>query len=509
MKWRVIRNVPTRFLMPRSSFVIPSFSRVRFNQPTLGAVALALPLLLGACGSGHTQSSACNNTAKCAAAATARVGSSDDILPVRAVIPNASSVADLVAQVAPAVVNITTIHRQARHRSAPNRPFFDFFQPREGMPKRFGPPQHGAGTGFIVDPTGYVVTNEHVVHNVDEVKVRLRDNRRFTARVVGRDAKLDLALLKLQTKGNARFPAVPLGNSEVLRVGEHVVAVGNPFGLGHTVTMGIVSAKARSIGAGPYDDFIQTDASINPGNSGGPLFDLRGRVVGINTAIRAGADGIGFAIPVRTLKDVMAQLRNKGFVERGKLGLLFQPVTEEIARAMGLDRPNGALVSEIAPNSAAGRAGLRAGDVIVGVGDVAIDRATQLPRNVARYAPGSTIDVHVLRKGKRLTLRAKLDKLEERERSPQGTPAARKLKNGKMLGLQIADHPDGGVRVIGLNRPHNGIERGDVIVEIDGKSVTNVAALKSAVAKAKSRDTVLLKVRRGNRHRYVGIPLRH
>jgi serine protease Do len=484
------------------------FSRVRPQPVTLAALALALPLMLAGCGSGGTQLARDGSTSNCSKTAPSYAIGGGTIATARAVVATQSSIADLVARVSPAVVNITTLHKRITHHGAPQRRFFDFFAPHEGMPKRHRPPRHGAGSGFIVDAAGYIVTNQHVVQDADEVKVRLRDNRRFTARVVGRDAKLDLALLKIESDGTIQFPAVPLGDSQALRVGEHVLAVGNPFGLGHTVTMGIVSAKARSIGAGPYDDFIQTDASINPGNSGGPLFDLNGRVVGINTAIRAGADGIGFAIPVRALKDVMTQLRNRGFVERGKLGLMFQPVTEEIASALGLDRPNGAMVSEVMPRSAADRAGLRAGDVILAVGDVEIVRATQLPRNVARFAPGSTIDIHILRHGKRLSVRATLDKLADDAAPPRG--AAKRPKpdsSGKMLGLELADDPHGGVRVVNVSRPHQGIERGDIIVEINGKAVTQVAQLKSAVTAMKAKDTVLLKIRRGQRQRYVGIPL--
>src|SRR5262249_40402236 len=206
---------------------------------------------------------------------------------------------------------------------------------------------------------------------------------------------LDIALLKL--KDAKDLPAAPLGSSEQLRVGEHVLAVGNPFGLGHTVTLGIVSAKARAIGAGPYDDFIQTDASINPGNSGGPLFNWRGEVIGINTAIRPGANGIGFAIPIDAVKDVLGQLREKGHVERGRLGLAFQALTPTLATALGVDGPKGALVSDVEPGGAAARAGIKAGDVVVSVNGTPIQHADELRRRVARNAPGSTIKVGVIR----------------------------------------------------------------------------------------------------------------
>ncbi|MEM9696804.1 MAG: trypsin-like peptidase domain-containing protein, partial [Myxococcota bacterium] len=257
-----------------------------------------------------------------------RVTSSDEAV--------SSAVADLVEQVAPSVVNITTVSK-TRARRGP----FGMLIPDGMLP---APRERtGAGSGFIVDAAGYVITNSHVVDDAEKLKVRLWDDRLFEAEIVGEDPLLDLALIKME--GASGLPAATLGFSRNLRVGEHVIAVGNPFGLGSTVTMGIVSAKARTIGAGPYDAFIQTDASINPGNSGGPLFNARGEVVGINTAVRANANGIGFAIPVDDLRDVVEQLRTKGFVERGRLGLTFQPITDELADALGLDRPYGAMVN--------------------------------------------------------------------------------------------------------------------------------------------------------------------
>jgi serine protease Do len=306
----------------------------------------------------------------------------------------------------------------------------------------------------------------------------------------------------------ASLPSVVLGDSDALRVGEQVFAVGNPFGLGHTVTMGIVSAKARTIGAGPYDDFIQTDASINPGNSGGPLFNLRGEVIGINTAIRAGADGIGFAIPVDALKDIIQQLKDKGYVERGKLGLAFQPVTSELAKALGLDRPHGALVSEILPGSAAARAGIREGDVIVGINDVQIARAEELPRNVARHAPGSTIQVQLMRAHKRLTVQAKLDKLDEEPPPPlPNRPKAAKGKSS-MLGIELEDSDaPPGARVVGLTRSHQGLRVGDVIVEIDGRAVSNTSELRAALRDARG-EAAILRIRRGDRKSFVGVPLK-
>jgi serine protease Do len=482
-------------LEPVSHLRIRSNSRTPHLIPALLTLAL-LPLQFG-CSSAQ----ATPGLSDPATTTVEKAASSGPVMQVapQATLPTQSSVADLVDHVSSTVVNITTVQRRGNGGPSP----FDFFQGPRGTPHQ-RPPRTGAGTGFIIDPGGYVVTNAHVVHAALEVKVRLRDDREFSAEVVGRDRKLDLALLHI--KGASKLPAVVLGNSSGLRVGEHVVAVGNPFGLGHTVTMGIVSAKARTIGAGPYDAFIQTDASINPGNSGGPLFNLRGEVVGINTAIRAGADGIGFAIPVESLKDVVPQLRDKGFVERGKLGLAFQPLTPDLARALGRDRPHGAMVTEVEAGSAADRAGLRSGDLIIGIDRVPIKRADQLPRHVARHAPGSTIEVHVLRNGNKLKLRAQLDKLEgdQPDDAPE-SPRRKAPKTKKMLGLEIAAGRRG-VKVVRVDRPGSGLRPGDVIVEVNGRNVGSVQQFRDAVAGTKRR-TALLKVRRGNGHRFVGVPL--
>ena len=466
---------------------------------TIGLFTAALAAALAGCSSANPV--AAHTDASDAAAGHAP---SPAVVRVAAPVgrPTAGSIADLADAVSPTVVNITTSQAVGRHEPPPF-PHFDLFAPE--MRPRAPRARVGAGTGFVIDSNGYVVTNAHVVSDADDVKVRLQDDREFAAEVVGRDAKLDLALLKIG--GVTGLPAVALGDSDALRVGEHVLAVGNPFGLGHTVTMGIVSAKARSIGAGPYDDFIQTDASINPGNSGGPLFNLRGEVVGINTAIRAGADGIGFAIPVLVLKDVVDQLKQKGFVERGKLGLAFQPITPELATALGQDRPHGALVNDVAPNGPAARAGIRAGDVIVAVGNEAITRAEDLPRQVARHAPGATLSVRLVRDGGELSVNATLDKLEgEQPRSMRGERARSSPTSGLLPGVDLADNADGGVRVVDVTSSLEGLEPGDVIVEVGGKAVANTAEVKRAL-EGLPRKTVLLKVRRDGKQRYVGVPL--
>ncbi|WP_437670965.1 Do family serine endopeptidase [Sorangium sp. So ce131] len=484
-------------------------------SPRSRASALALlsiaALSLGGCGQQAHATPPSTQVAADAAPTTPPVAT---VTLPPAPVPATFDVAALSERVRPMVVNITTTHESPGREGLD--PFDFFFGPQGGGrlgPRGQRPPQTALGTGFVIDPNGYVVTNEHVVHDATGVRVRLADEREFEAEVVGRDPKLDLALLHL--KGATGLPVAPLGSSEQLRVGEHVLAVGNPFGLGHTVTLGIVSAKARAIGAGPYDDFIQTDASINPGNSGGPLFNWRGEVVGINTAIRAGANGIGFAIPVDALKDVLPQLREKGFVERGKLGLLFQPVTRDLATALKLDAPKGALVADVEPGGAAARAGIKPGDVIVAVNGVQILHAEELRRNVARNAPGSEIKVALLRADKRQEVVAKLDALQDEEddanraRPAQGARPERQ-QSAEKLGIQISDVAGGGVRVDGFAQGSDveELQVGDVILEVNGAPVKDAAGLRAAIAKAKDGSVALFKVRRGKVIQFAAVPIR-
>ncbi|KYF68096.1 Do family serine endopeptidase [Sorangium cellulosum] len=485
----------------------------RSRASVLALLSMAA-LSLGGCGQQAHATPPSTQAAAVAAPDAAPPVSTVTLPPAPAPVPATFDVAALSERVRPMVVNITTTHESSGREGLD--PFEFFFGPQGGRGAPRGgprPTQTALGTGFIIDPSGYVVTNEHVIHEASGVRVRLADEREFEAEVVGRDPKLDLALLRL--KGASGLPVAPLGTSEQLRVGEHVLAVGNPFGLGHTVTLGIVSAKARAIGAGPYDDFIQTDASINPGNSGGPLFNWRGEVVGINTAIRAGANGIGFAIPIDALKDVLPQLREKGFVERGKLGLLFQPVTRDLAAALKLDSPRGALVAELEPGGAAARAGIKAGDVIVEVNGVPIVHAEELRRNVARNAPGSEIKVTVVRAEKRHEVVARLDALQDEEGDaasrPRPTQGARpdRQQSAEKLGIQVSDAAGGGVRVDGFAPGINvqEIQVGDVILEINGAPVKDVAGLRAAIAKVKDGSVALLKVRRGKVVQFAAVPL--
>jgi serine protease Do len=434
------------------------------------------------------------------------VGQSGPAAPV----PATFDVAALAERVKPAVVSITTTQEVRLPGAGEADPFEFFFGPRGPRQPDRSAKRSALGSGFIIDPTGYVVTNEHVVHEADDVRVHLADDRELVAEIVGRDPKLDLAVLKI--KDAKDLPYAALGSSEQTRVGEHVLAVGNPFGLGHTVTLGIVSAKARTIGAGPYDDFIQTDASINPGNSGGPLFNWKGEVVGINTAIKAGATGIGFAIPSDALKDVLPQLREKGFVERGRVGIAFQPVTADLARGLGLPSPQGALVSEIEPNGPAARAGIRPRDVIVAVDGNPIRHAEELPRNVARHAPGSTITLTYLRGDKRLEAKATLDALQDEEaravRPGRGAGNEVKSQAAGRYGVTVSDVP-GGARVdaIAAGSKIEELRPGDVITEVDGAPVRNGAELAAALGKAKPGSTVLVRVKRGPVARYAAMPI--
>jgi serine protease Do len=316
---------------------------------------------------------------------------------------------DLAKAAKPAVVNVSTTQRgQARGPDEFFRRFFDR-GPRDEPRGR-----QSLGSGVIASADGYVVTNFHVVRGADAIVVRLADQSEFQAKLVGTDPKTDLALLKIEGRG---LPAMPFGNSDRLEVGEPVMAIGNPFGLDQTVTTGIVSAKERFIGSGPYDDFIQTDASVNPGNSGGPLIDVRGALVGINSAIfsqTGGSVGIGFAIPVNIAKDVLRQLRQTGKVVRGYLGVAVMPVTPDVRRTANLPGPRGALVAEVVPGSPAAAASLKPGDVIVRYEGDELQDPRDLTRRVAATPPGTSVKLEVARAdGERTTLNARIGELKE------------------------------------------------------------------------------------------------
>jgi serine protease Do len=415
-------------------------------------------------------------------------------------------VPDLVARVKPSVVSITTeqdIQLPARDLRDPFGFFEDFFG-RRGQPAE--PDRHlrrrGLGSGILIDH-GRVVTNAHVIAGADKVRVQLADGRELPARVKGRDERLDLAVLELE--GDGDLPAATLGSSGALRVGEYVVAIGNPFGLGFTVTMGVVSAKGRVIGAGPYDDFIQTDASINPGNSGGPLFNLRGEVVGINTAINPQGQGIGFAIPVDALKQVLPELISTGHVERGRLGVVVQPVDAQIARAVGLDRPRGALIADIERGSPAEHAGLQPGDVVLAVDGAEVEGSRELPRVVSSKKPGSRVSLRVLRGGQEKTIDVTLGALEGGQ---SAAPAEDGAAPQDGLGVTLREEPGKGVVVYKVN-PNGAaagvLEPGDVVLEVGGHPAGGAQDVARRIAAAPQDRPLLLRIRRGDATIFVAI----
>ncbi len=380
--------------------------------------------------------------------------------------------------------------------------FFErFFQEMPRSPRR----ERSLGTGFIISADGYILTNDHVVDGADEIQVKLSDGREFKGTVRGLDPKLDLALIKIEAGKD--LPVANLGNSDTVRIGEWVMAIGNPFGLEQTVTVGIVSAKGRVIGAGPYDDFIQTDASINPGNSGGPLFNLKGEVIGINTAIVPNGQGIGFAIPVNMAKQIVPQLRDAGKVTRGWLGVVVQPMSEELAQSFDLDRPRGALVSDVVKDSPAAHAGLQRGDVILSFDGQAIDERNDLPKVVANTSVGKTVKVVVFRDGKEKELKVAVGKLTEDD-EPDISPAT----VSGVLGLTVAPLSPELARRYELDEKANGViitaidpgkaaaganlRQGDLVVEVNGRSVETVRDFESATAKVGKGKVLRLLIQR-------------
>jgi len=426
------------------------------------------------------------------------------------------SLAPLVDKVSAAVVNVRTKARPKTSNMMPFGPgifewFFGQQQPHRAPAPEMAPQQRSLGSGFIIDKSGLVVTNNHVVDGADEIEVQLSDQQIYQADLVGRDERTDVALLRLKgIKKKKHLPVVSFGDSDALRVGDHVVAIGNPFGLDHTVTEGIVSAKARVIGAGPYDDFIQTDASINPGNSGGPLFNLRGEVVGINTAINPQGQGIGFAIPSNLAASVIDSLSNGGQVIRGWLGIAFQPMTDDLAKAFGLSGKKGAVVANVTADSPADKGGMKAGDVILAVNGKPLDDSKNLPQMVARIKPGTTAPFKVFRDGKEVTLRIEIGKMPDEEEMASGSSGS---KTETDFGLTVQTLSDSLRNRLGADDSVNGavvtdvaqdspaaemVIPGDIILEVNRKPVKNAAEFEAAVKTVKSGSTVILRVfRRG------------
>ncbi|HEX6956791.1 MAG TPA: DegQ family serine endoprotease [Ferrovibrio sp.] len=458
--------------------------------------------------------------------------------------------ADLAEKLLPAVVNVSTTQTLVNRGLPDNMPQFppgspfeeffkDFFE-RQQRGQGGRPPRQVAslGSGFIVDARGYIVTNNHVIADADEVHVILHDNTELPAKIVGRDPEVDIAVLKVETK--EPLTAIQWGDSDKLRVGEWTLAIGNPFGLGGTVTAGIISARGRDINAGRYDDFIQTDAAINKGNSGGPLFNRNGEVIGINTAIfsqSGGSIGIGFAVPANLARPVVKQLIEFGRTKRGWLGVQIQSVTDEMVEALGLDKARGALVAKVVPGGPAEKAGIESGDVIVALDGKPIATTNALTRSVAETPVGKTVNVDVLRKGKKRTVKATLGELEAALASAKAEENAGKANGPRSRpGRNETDLADLGLRIAPLTKElrqkydikddvkgvvvtdvdpdgaaaQRDVRAGDVIIEVAQSEVRNaedVVEMIKALKDAK-RKVALLQIQRSGEPRFVPVPFK-
>ncbi|WP_291684160.1 Do family serine endopeptidase [Bradyrhizobium sp.] len=449
--------------------------------------------------------------------------------------------ADLVSKVKPAVISVRVKIDEDGGNAAVTQRDGDGNSDQSASPdqffRRFGfrgqngfggldgmPRQHqvitGEGSGFFISPDGYAVTNNHVVDHAKSVQVTTDDGTIHTAKVVGTDQKTDLALIKVD--GKKDFSYVKFAD-QPSRIGDWVVAVGNPFGLGGTVTAGIVSASGRDIGAGPYDDYIQIDAPINKGNSGGPAFDMNGNVIGVNTAIfspSGGSVGIGFDIPAATAKLVVAQLKDKGYIKRGWLGVQVQPVTADIANSLGLKQARGAIVDNPQAGSPAAKAGIEAGDVITSVNGTDVKDSRDLARTISVMAPGTSVKLDVLHKSQSRTVTLTLGELpNDRQANAGGDQSSKATPGTPRLGLSLAPAGevdgagDKGVVVTSVDpdgpAAEHGVKTGDVILNVGGKSVANVSDVRSALSDARSsgKQSVLLQVKSADATRFVAVPL--
>lgn len=447
--------------------------------------------------------------------------------------------ADLAEKLLPAVVNIQTTQTIDRPNGAmppfelpPGSPFQDFFdqfgkQGQDSAPRK----ATSLGSGFIIDPSGIIVTNNHVIDGADDILVVLQDNTKLEAKLIGTDPKTDVAVLQVKT--DKKLPSVSFGDSSKARVGDWVVAIGNPLGLGGTVTAGIVSARGRDINSGPYDDYIQTDAPINRGNSGGPLFNMDGDVIGINTAIyspNGGSIGIGFSVPSNQAKHVVEQIRKYGSTRRGWLGVTIQQVTDEIAESMGLKDAAGALVSTVHPNSPASKAGVKSGDVIVSFNDREVPSSRALPRMVANTNVGSTVPMTVWRDGKEIKLDVTLGQLEKVDLASLGDKKTKRSSAGDEnsigeLGMTIAPMSEQmqsrfdikagkeGVVVTAVENNSDAAEKairpGTVIVKVNQEPVSTPDDVVSRIKEAKDqgRKSVLLLLDQGGELRFVALKI--
>ena len=421
--------------------------------------------------------------------------------------------AALARKIGPAVVNVAT-SRLLENTQDENDPMSQFWEHFFGQQVPKGAQQQRAiGSGFIVDPSGIIVTNYHVVDGAEKISVALSDGSSYSAEILGKDQKTDIAVVKISAR--RALPAVEFGDSERLEVGEWVMAVGNPFGLDHTVTSGIVSAKGRQLGSGAYDNFIQTDASINPGNSGGPLVNLRGEVIGMNTAIFSGSGGnigIGFAIPANLMQEVLPQLEQKGKVVRGYLGISLQRLTLEIAESLGVESRNGALVAEVARGGPAQKAGIQAGDIIVAFNGKEVKNSSDLPLQVARLSPGSSSRITLLRDGKEISLPLTVGLLDERNivaKAESGDFGLTVESITPDMARDMGLHPTAGVVVTavqpGSAADDAGMEPGDLIVEINRTAIRTASDYSEALSKADPAKSLLLRVQRGQRSLFLAM----
>jgi serine protease Do len=432
-------------------------------------------------------------------------------------VKNLPDFSPLVDKYGPAVVNVEVIEKAQQGGPGglnPNDPFFDFFR-RFGIPgpdsgggggsPRGGPPAHGAGSGFIVSSDGYILTNTHVVENADEVTVRLTDRREYQAKVIGADERTDVAVIKINA---SNLPTVKLGDPSKIHPGQWVLAIGSPFGFENSATAGIISATARSLPSDNYVPFIQTDVAVNPGNSGGPLFNLYGEVIGINSQIfsrTGGYMGVSFAIPIDVARNVEEQLVKTGHVVRGRIGVTIQDVNAQLAQSFGLDRPRGALVGKVESDGPAAKAGVAAGDVILGVNGRAIERYGELSGTIAAMKPGVDASLLVWRDGKQLTIPVKVAELKEQQ--PQqarssGRPGGRPASQPDALGLTVRPlepqekeqaETDGTLVVEDVTGPAAaaGVQAGDIILGVNGKRVKSTKELQDS-SKAAGKNVALL-----------------
>jgi len=463
------------------------------------AALLVLPLLASA------------SLAQSTAAASSLAAPTHPAPAIPGALPESYPWMRLAEELTPAVVNVRTTGEAARGRSA-EEPGPESFRRRLPPEFRDRAPERprqmrGLGSGFIVDASGYIVTNHHVVDGAKSIEVALDDDRKLPAKLIGSDPETDIALIKVEATG---LPTIPLGNSSALRVAEPVMAIGNPFGLDHTVTVGIISGTGRVIGAGRYDDFLQTDAAINPGNSGGPLINTRGEAIGIATAIASrsgGFQGVGFAIPIDLAKPIVQQLRSAGRVTRGWLGVSIQPLTPELAKSFGLTEPKGVLVASVADGSPAERAGVKPGDVIVRYDGKPVDSPRALPPLVANTAVGKTVELTVVRDGSVRPLPVTVGNMAESRQASAATERPDGSRVAERLGVEL-QQGDKGVVVTDV-RPDSpadqaGIAEGDLIREVNRTPVERIEDVEKGMSRpAGTSKQILLRVERQGSERYV------